>query len=114
VFGLASTGVLATGGLLVLPRRRRVLRAEIRARVSSLRSRLEKELQNRVGQHMDMHAERVRAAVDPFASFASTRAVATEAQLVALTGSLHGLRAVALDVPLSKVTTASKRPRAKT
>jgi hypothetical protein len=107
VFGVASTGVLATGGLLVLPRRRRVLRTEIRARVTLLRSRLEKELRGRVDQHMQTHGERVQVAVDPFASFASTRAEATDAQLAALRKGLHGLRAVASDLPPAAVTAVS-------
>jgi hypothetical protein len=90
--GIASTGVLLTGGFLVLPRRRQILRSDLRARVSSLRRKLEKELQSRISQQMSIHAERVLTAADPFASFTSSRAATIEAQLVLLSETIDGLR----------------------
>jgi GTP-binding protein EngB required for normal cell division len=94
VTSVASTGVLATGGLLVLPRRRRALRAELRARVASLRTRLERDLSRRVKEQLVRHTERVRAAVDPFSTHTSSRAAAIAAQSRSVTHALDGLTAV--------------------
>jgi hypothetical protein len=90
--GLASSGLLAAGGLLVLPRRRQVLRKDLRERVSLLRTRLKKELHGRISQQMSLHTERVLTAADPFASFTSSRALAIEEQLTSLSQAIDRLQ----------------------
>lgn len=91
---ITSTSLLLTGGLLILPRRRHALRADLRSRVASIRARLEKEMHARVHEQLAMHAERVQSAVEPFSSHTSARAAAASAQSLALTQALDGLTAV--------------------
>lgn len=90
--GIASTGVLATGGLLVIPRRRSALRTELRKRIGGIRVRLEKELRARVIRQVEMHSERLQKAVEPFSTHTDERAEATALQKAALRASLDELR----------------------
>lgn len=92
VTGVATTTALATGGLLVLPRKRRIMRAEFRDRVASLRARLKKELNARVLQQMASHEERVTAALEPFAAMTAAREESTAKQLVDVESALNALR----------------------
>jgi small GTP-binding protein len=94
ITSITSTSLLLTGGLLILPRRRLSLRADLRARVASLRARLEKEMEARVHEQLAIHAERVQAAVEPFSAHTSARAAAASAQSLALTQSLESMTAV--------------------
>jgi small GTP-binding protein len=94
ITSITSTSLLLTGGLLILPRRRLSLRADLRARVASIRARLEKEMEARVHEQLAIHAERVQAAVEPFSAHTSARAAAASAQSLALTQSLEGMTAV--------------------
>lgn len=94
VTSITSTSLLLTGGLLILPRRRQLLRADLRSRVATIRSRLEKEMYARVNEQMATHAERVQSAIEPFSTHTSTRAAETSAQSLALTQALEGMTAV--------------------
>lgn len=91
---IASTGMLVTAGLVVLPQRRRAMRAEMRVRVASMRARLEKDLHARVGEQMALHSDRIQGAIEPFANHTAERAGATASQSRAITQSLEGLTTV--------------------
>ncbi len=87
VTGVTSTGVLASAGLVVLPRRRLALRRELRSRIGTLRTRLQKDLENRVDEHVVSHVTRVRDAMMPFASFTEEKLQSIDAHLTALESS---------------------------
>lgn len=94
VTSITSTSLLLTSGLFILPRRRQLLRADLRSRIASIRARLEKEMHSRVKDQMGTHAERVQSAIEPFSSRTTARAASTSAQSLALTQALEGVTAV--------------------
>lgn len=81
VTGITGSGVLATGGLLVLPRQRIALRRELRSRIGTLRKRLQKDLENRVDEHVNTHVTRVRDAMAQFVKFTEDKKRAVDAHL---------------------------------
>lgn len=92
--GLASSGLLASAGLFILPRRRRTLRAELRSRVAILRKRLEKELKARVDEQVSSHVVRIQEAMEPFARFTAQHAHSIDDQTRLLNESLQRIRLV--------------------
>lgn len=71
--GVTSTGVIASAGLVVLPRRRITLRREMRSRMTTLRGRLQKDLENRVQEHMATHMSRIQDAMRPFSTLTARK-----------------------------------------
>ncbi len=96
--GVVAAAGLATGGLVVVPRRRRALRAEVRSRIEGLRTKLERELHNRVVEQMVLHADRIQAALEPFASYAEKSIAVNREQSATITRALSKLRRVRKDV----------------
>lgn len=94
VTGVTSTGVLASAGLIVLPRRRLALRRELRSRIGTLRTRLQKDLENRVDEHVVSHVTRVRDAMMPFATFTEGKLESIDAHLRALEKSREEIASV--------------------
>ncbi len=87
VTGVTSTGILASAGLVVLPRRRVTLRREVRSRMTTLRTRLQKDLEDRVNEHVAAHVSRIREAMGPFSSFTLRKSQDIESHLKALGSS---------------------------
>lgn len=89
--GIASTSALVTAGAVILPRRRHVLRTELRKTINALRSRLKKEVLRRVQEHMDLHKEHVLAGVEPFASRTTAKVRCLQNQMQLLRECMQGL-----------------------
>lgn len=93
--GVTSTGVIASAGLVVLPRRRITLRREMRSRMTTLRGRLHKDLENRVKEHMEAHMTRIKDAMRPFETLTTRKIADVEGHLRALEnarGSIENVR----------------------
>lgn len=84
VTGVTSTGVLASAGLVILPRRRLALRHELRSRLGTLRTRLQKDLETRVDEHVASHRARIRDAMEPFSKFTTSKRKDIDAYISAL------------------------------
>lgn len=93
VTGLASTSLLASAGLVVLPRRRVTLRRELRSKVTTLRARLQEDLRSRVTEHVEAHVARIHEAIEPFAKFTTTKQQTINQNLEALHVSLESIGA---------------------
>lgn len=87
VTGVTSTGVLASAGLVVLPRRRLALRREIRSRIGTLRTRLRKDLETRVDEHVESHVTRIRDAMESFVKFTGAKSEVIDTHMGALDAS---------------------------
>jgi small GTP-binding protein len=69
VTGLVAAGALSVMGLLVLPARRRKARAELAARVATLREKLLSSLTESFGRERDRSQQRVKEAIAPYSRF---------------------------------------------
>ncbi len=69
VTGLVAAGALSVMGLLVLPARRRKARAELAARVATLREKLLSSLTESFGRERDRSRQRVKEAIAPYSRF---------------------------------------------
>lgn len=84
-------GVLGALGLMAVPRRRMVLRAELRGKITNTRARLRNELQSRLDEQLNAHVSGIREAIRPFADFSETK----NQELMKRTALVHeSLRAV--------------------
>jgi small GTP-binding protein len=67
--GLAITGVMATVGLLVIPRRRRQAKQELREKVTVLKDRLAATLRGAFEGELQRSGDRVRHHLEPYSRF---------------------------------------------
>ncbi|KAK1864284.1 hypothetical protein I4F81_006833 [Pyropia yezoensis] len=101
--GATGLATAAGAGLLVLPHRRRALRAGTRGRVEALRADLAAATRRRVADGRARHAAAVRAAVAAFAADTAARTAAVRAHGAALgrAGEELGARAAPPPPPTS-------------
>lgn len=69
----ALATVLGAAGLVTVPRQRMALRSDLRRRVEKTKVRMERELRNRVEEHLTTHISGLQDAVRPFAEFANIK-----------------------------------------
>jgi len=72
VTGLVAAGVLAAVGLFIIPARRKKARADIREKVTALREQLVSALRDEFAAAQQRSADRLDAAVAPYARFVRT------------------------------------------
>lgn len=78
--------------MAIIPHQRRTLRSEIRTKVTSIRTRLQNELQGRLDEQLAAHVGGIREAIQPFSDFSTTQAKELQNQMTALTDSLSGVK----------------------
>ena len=86
------SGCLGAVGMAIIPHQRRTLRSEIRTKVTSIRTRLQNELQGRLDEQLAAHVGGIREAIQPFSDFSTTQAKELQNQMTALTDSLSGVK----------------------
>ena len=69
ITGLLAAGTLAVLGLLVLPTKRRKAKAELTAKIQSLRQKLVRSLTKQFKQELESSVHRIRDAVAPYTRF---------------------------------------------
>ncbi len=69
VTGILGAGMLAAFGLYLLPRRRATLKADLRARIATLRGSLEGNLRTQFETELAAGVARIREAVSPYTRF---------------------------------------------
>lgn len=94
VTGLVAAGALSVMGLFVLPARRRKARAELAARVKTLREKLVASLTASFGAERDRSRERVKDAMAPYSRFVRTEGDRLREAEQALGGLRDGLAAL--------------------
>jgi hypothetical protein len=95
VTGLVAAGALSILGLFVLPARRRKARAELAARVASLREKLLSSLTASFESERDRSLQKVREAIAPYSRFVRTEGDRLRAAESALGDLDDGLAALA-------------------
>ena len=95
VTGLVAAGALSVLGLFVLPARRRKARAELAARVASLREKLLSSLTASFESERDRSLQKVREAIAPYSRFVRTEGDRLRAAESALADIDDGLAALA-------------------
>ena len=95
VTGLVAAGALSVLGLFVLPARRRKARAELAARVTSLREKLLSSLTASFESERDRSLQKVREAIAPYSRFVRTEGDRLRAAESALADLDDGLAALA-------------------
>ena len=95
VTGLVAAGALSVLGLFVLPARRRKARAELAARVASLREKLLSSLTASFESEGDRSLQKVREAIAPYSRFVRTEGDRLRAAESALADLDDGLAALA-------------------
>lgn len=94
VTGLAATSLLATAGLAVLPRKRRMLRKEIRSKVNGIRKRIENEMKANVNELVAGQVEKIGEIVEPFRRFVNGRSSVIDSQIRNLKSATEQLESV--------------------
>jgi hypothetical protein len=95
ITGMLMAGVLAAVGLLIIPARRRRARAQMRAQMSELRSKLVTALRQEFASSQERSAQRLADAVAPYARFVRAeqgRWTAIRSELTELRGRIAALR----------------------
>jgi small GTP-binding protein len=94
ITGIVMAGVLATIGFLIIPRRRRQAKAELKGKMTSMRDRLSATLRAEFERAQQQSASRIQQAIDPYSRFVR----AEEARWTESRGALGRLRERALRV----------------
>lgn len=66
---LIMAGILGALGIAAIPRQRMALRAELKSRMATARSRLRLELRARLDEQLASHISGIEAAIEPFSKF---------------------------------------------
>lgn len=85
-------GIMGTLGLVTVPRQRMALRAELRARVMSARTRLRNELRGRLEEQLTAHVSDIRGAIQPFADFSEGQSRAINERIAIVNNSLNAVK----------------------
>jgi small GTP-binding protein len=99
VTGILLAGVLATIGFLVIPAKRRRAKADLQQKISALRVKLADALRAEFARAQTQSADRIAAAVDPYARFVTSerdRWETARVQLTALDERAAAFRSTAL------------------
>jgi GTP-binding protein EngB required for normal cell division len=67
--GVLLAGVVAVGGLYLLPTKRRQLKRQFQAKIGALRDQLVQNLTRQFSQEMDQSEQRIREAITPYTRF---------------------------------------------